>query len=404
MSAINAAGVHAGVKEGSAVSVERASAASGSMDYLTSIRGLAALLVVLFHVRHLLPGTKSVPLVHALLANGYLAVDFFLVLSGFILSYKYAADFKNGVRGNFREFFAKRLARIYPLHAFVMLCFLVLPAALYITGRGYDAVTYAWPTFTAKFFLFDLWLFRTQAWDTWNVPSWTISGELFAYLLFPVFVHLYQRWGLGRRVLFLAAAMVTLVGSYAAHGCASIGECIAPLGLVRCSVEFLFGVYVWFLFAQTRNRGQAFFRAVMVASLAVWVFAASQPIPNYLFVPPVFAATLYGLLGWRSRLHQALEWRWLVYLGEISYSVYLNHLLFRDGLYKVLVRNGQPGGLEFVLVYVVVTVLCSIVTYRYVELPARRVVYGWLARKTRERKPTWAAAGASGPASAPATQ
>ena len=56
------------------------------MNFLTSIRGIAALLVVLYHVKHFLTNVDFVNLLEPLLANGYLAVDFFLVLSGFILS------------------------------------------------------------------------------------------------------------------------------------------------------------------------------------------------------------------------------------------------------------------------------------------------------------------------------
>src|SRR3954471_12062210 len=105
------------------------------MNYLTSIRGLAALLVVLFHVHQYLVNIAAFAPFDALIANGYLAVDFFLVLSGFIISYRYAADFKSGIMTNFHDFIAKRLARIYPLHAFVMLCFLIFPLGLYASGR-----------------------------------------------------------------------------------------------------------------------------------------------------------------------------------------------------------------------------------------------------------------------------
>jgi len=165
------------------------------MNFLTSIRGLAALLVVFYHIKHYLLPLAFLGVFYPLFADGYLAVDFFLVLSGFIISYKYAVDFKAGVSANYLDFMSRRLARIYPLHAFVMLCFLTLPIGLYVTGRGYDSSTFGVGSFLAKLFLVDLWWVGTPTWDNWNVPSWTISGELFAYLIFPLFVYVYQAVG-----------------------------------------------------------------------------------------------------------------------------------------------------------------------------------------------------------------
>ena len=139
------------------------------MNFLTSIRGLAALLVVFYHIKHYLLPLAFLGVFSPLFADGYLAVDFFLVLSGFIISYKYAVDFKAGVSANYLDFMSRRLARIYPLHAFVMLCFLTLPIGLYVTGRGYDSSTFGVGSFLAKLFLLDLWWVGTPTWT--RAPS-----------------------------------------------------------------------------------------------------------------------------------------------------------------------------------------------------------------------------------------
>ena len=345
------------------------------MNFLTSIRGLAALLVVFYHIKHFLLPIAFFGAFYPLFADGYLAVDFFLVLSGFIMSYKYAVDFKTGVSANFLDFMARRLARIYPLHAFVMLCFLTLPIGLYVTGRGYDSSTFGIGSFLAKLFLVDLWWLGTGTWDTWNVPSWTISGELFAYLIFPLFVYLYQAVGRGLRAALLAGAVAMLIGLFQGFGCTSIGGCIGQLGLLRCVVEFVLGVGVWFLFVETKKFGATYFKVVTLVSIVLLVAAFRSGVSNYYFVPPLFATTLYGLVGFRSQLHDLLELRVLVYLGEISYSVYLTHIFLRDLLFKLFLATGEAPGLAFILFYVGVTLLFSVATYRWIEVPFRKRAY-----------------------------
>jgi len=348
------------------------------MNYLTSLRGLAALLVVFFHIKHYLVKIKFVAPLYPLLANGYLAVDFFLVLSGFILSYKYADEFKTGIAGGFRDFMAKRFARIYPLHAFVMLCFLSLPLGLYVTGRGYDSTVYGATSFFGKLFLVDLWCIGTQLWNTWNVPSWTISGEFFAYLMFPVLAYAYQAFGGWQRTLLVASAVVVLAGLYRWNDCPTIGDCIGQLGLLRCLVEFVLGMFVWFLLSETRSFASTYFKTVVIVSVAAGAIMVAAGVRNYVFVPALFASTIYGLVGFRSKLHDILELPVLVFLGEISYSVYLTHLFLRDLLFNLFLTTGETPSVVFILFYVGVTLLFSVATYRLIEMPFRKRAYAYL--------------------------
>ena len=297
--------------------------------------------------------------------------------------HKYADEFKSGVSAHFGDFIAKRIARVYPLHVFMTLCFLVFPIGLSLLGKTYDPVAFSMSSFVAKVFLVDLWLVGTETWHTWNVPSWTISGELFAYLLFPVFVYIYQAIAAWAKVLLMTVAMMVLVGLYGRLGCDDIGTCIGELGLLRCAVEFCLGVCVWFLFVETRRFGSSYFKIVTLISCCVLIAAFRSGLPNFYFVPLLFAAMLYGMIGFRSRLHDALEWRVLVYLGEISYSVYLTHMFLRDFLFDLLVRNNEVPGLPFVLLYVSVTLLFSVATYHLIEKRFRHSTYEWIERRFR---------------------
>ena len=107
---------------------------TGHLDALTGIRGLAAWLVVLYHIRlsltALLPGE-----VIAALAKGYLAVDLFFMLSGFVIWYNYADRLRAGGGAETRLFLWRRFARVWPLHAAILAAFIAFVALLLATGR-----------------------------------------------------------------------------------------------------------------------------------------------------------------------------------------------------------------------------------------------------------------------------
>ena len=95
------------------------------LSNLTPLRGIAALLTVLFHVDLVLSSFGGQLLdgkISSILSRMYLMVDFFFVLSGFILCYVYAKNFEGPVKGqDFKKFTIARFARVYPLHLFSLL-------------------------------------------------------------------------------------------------------------------------------------------------------------------------------------------------------------------------------------------------------------------------------------------
>src|SRR5262245_8337188 len=345
------------------------------MDYLTSLRGMAALLVVLFHVKQHLQPLWPFSLLYPLFVNGYLAVDYFLVLSGFIISYKYHHHFQHRIRGHYYDFIAKRLARIYPLHAFVLLCYIAIPVSLVVTGRAVSAQQFGIYQFVCKLFLVDLWTLDGVTWNSWNVPSWTISGEFFAYLTFPAFVYVFQAANRYFKALLLGVAFIVLAAAYHQMGCSTIGACNGQLGLMRCGVEFLLGMGVFFLRKHLPGFSKGASVAVTVASLGALAVCFQSTVPNYFYVPILFATTLFGLLGLTGVVHHVLESKFLVYLGDISYSVYLTHELLADILSKIFLKNDQLAGPVLILSYVGLTLGWSAITYRFIELPLRSWLY-----------------------------
>ena len=194
---------------------------------LTSIRFLFALLVVLFHGLDFLEHsgvTKNWPkAILTVISHGYLGVDFFFVLSGFILAYSYRSRLSQ--RNDCFGFWWERFARIYPAYLFAFIIF--LPTGIYSTwflGQPRLALV------TAAFQLS-----LTQSWVPaaaleWNAPAWSLSVEAFFYVLFPFLFLTIHMFSKGRLVLFLLAAyMLSQIGALVGILC-DVQICLVFLG------------------------------------------------------------------------------------------------------------------------------------------------------------------------------
>ena len=162
---------------------------------LAGARAFPPLILVLFHFceGH---GYRGAPWFDLPVAKGYLWVEFFFALSGFVLTYVYASKVQEFWRGRaYFAFLKARLARLYPLHLTMLFVILAMVIVLrWLAARGgyvsiYDEPYHpinTWPTFIANLFL-------VQAWNifpylSWNGASWFVSVEFLLCLLFPVYL------------------------------------------------------------------------------------------------------------------------------------------------------------------------------------------------------------------------
>jgi peptidoglycan/LPS O-acetylase OafA/YrhL len=339
---------------------------------LTSLRGIAAWWVVLYHFREYLP-SRYPEWLSGLSAQGYLAVDLFFILSGFVLALNYAESFRDSLAGA-ADFYWLRFARIYPLHFVMLTLFLLNPLAVAMFSASGDTSEYSWDYFLLSLFLVQNWGFSTGL--GWNVPAWSISTEVFAYLFFPFVAFLIGRVivTIGSALLAMAALLMVLVIAAQAAG-GSLGDDIPGFGLTRCSLEFLMGMLVW------RVRHRLGFATPWLSHAAILLAAglilsyALLPIGDALVMPAAFALLVFGLADPLARPGIWLNWSWLETAGLISYSTYLSHFFIRAWVKFVLVR---PGISEWIplLVYLVLVALASVVLYRMVEVPGRRWLRG----------------------------
>lgn len=349
------------------------------------LRGCAALLVVFYHI-HFLPGHLPFEDATDFFARSYLMVDLFFILSGFIIAYVYGDIRASGPA--FRDFMLKRIIRLYPLHLFCLMFFLACELCAYalflLAGQHpipFWQVPGTWINFTAQLFLVHAFL----PWPPgWNIPSWSISAELFAYCLFPfAIVFLRRKPALATTIFLLVSAgyygrIATSTGSLdVTHGLAAL----------RCLSGFLLGMLIHQYRAPLHRLGSVTLSSIQIVALAAIITFLCLPVNDVLLIIP-FVALAAATIDDRGVLARLLSLRPCQVLGDLSYSVYLIHVPLFLLLYPVVLGASHRMGLSadverglWILVAISAVLLLSFFTFHMVEVPARK----WLTRRFVKR-------------------
>lgn len=338
---------------------------------LTSLRGVAAWYVVAFHIRNSVEGLP--PEARTLFSKGYLAVDFFFLLSGFVIALTWFDRLRSkGLRG-VPEFLGKRVARIWPLHLFMLGCAAVLAVALAYTGHGDPQ--FPGSALPAHIFLIQAWGFGHTL--KWNDPAWSISAEFAAYLLFPAMIAVIDwrrvpSWGIFAAILAVAGLLAWVM---LGRGALFLYDDIVHFGLIRCLVEFSIGTAVWALWERWRTAPLVPALLAALAGVTTLTVAPLVGVPETAAAPTGFAALLLAF-ALTDGPRNPLGARWLHYLGMISFATYLSHMLLWK-LFKLVFVQGngeiEPSGAAAFLALVL---LASMALYHLVERPAQRLVNG----------------------------
>ncbi|MGC2856619.1 acyltransferase family protein [Novispirillum sp. DQ9] len=359
---------------------------------LTSLRFFAAMMVVVLHVKDEFGSAFNLNDISLMFDAGGIGVDFFFLLSAFILSHVHRADFLDSPWPQYKRFLLLRLARIYPLHLVILLLWLVafslvpLIAGGLVTPQDGMAEKHSAESFFTNLLLIHAWGFHDI--ETWNHPSWSISSEWFAYLLFPVMIALWYRianWRL--RVL---AAVLAYAGSAALYVAADAYDLLLTVhyGNLRIFFLFVMGVGLYDLFSWLRENGRRLPAADAVAWAAIAVTLVLMHLDaSMALLVPVLAVLLLAAADARRSFHTVFSWSPLVYLGEVSYAIYMVHALVEkvwEFIYRKWLGDGFFTFETATLALLGLMAACTIggmVLYHVVELPARR----FLRRRVIER-------------------
>jgi peptidoglycan/LPS O-acetylase OafA/YrhL len=358
-------------------------------------RGIAALCVALFHFEaadHL----YRLPL----LRHSFLFVDFFFVLSGFVIAHAYGNRLASSFEA--RQFIMRRFGRVWPLHMAVLAGFLGIVVFKYAltSGFGMSASTPAFdPAGSTPLGALPSQILLLQSVGvadrlTWNAPSWSISAEFWTYVLFALIVIVLPRY---RRLAFavsaLAGAVVVIALSHTGM------DATYDLGLARCVFGFSAGCLVYWTRSRTAPMsGPAATAAEVLIVFAILAFVSlAGRSPLSFAAPLVFAGAVYAFSYEAGAVSRLLSTSPFQKLGLWSYSIYMVHALvvFVIGLaaselqrrlgidlWRTIVVDGKNVRVlasdhvflldALHLAYAAVVVLVAAVTYRLIERPGQR--------------------------------
>ncbi|NQE64313.1 acyltransferase [Caulobacter sp. RHG1] len=336
---------------------------------LTSLRICAAIWVLVYHFRdHLALGLDR----YGLIAKGYLGVDLFFILSGFILSHVYTRAVADK-RFNYGSFLWARLARVYPVHLVTLAATLAIWMVAVKLGATFDPVAFDLRSLPQHLLLIHAW--GTTPTVQWNFPSWSISAEWFAYLGFP----LAAMASLGLRArprLLVGLALLLFVAMFlgAKREGVLFTDMTAQIGAIRIIPSFLMGAALHRLgSSSTLPDGWAGPGALIATA---WIMVAATLRLSDLYIWPALAVVIFCLaeaakIGATGLMTAPA----MVYLGEVSYAVYMTHLPVDIAYFHALVRVAPSlSGVGAFVGWLGVFGVClavSVAAYHLVERPAR---------------------------------
>lgn len=342
-------------------------AGSSNVRSMEGLRGFAILLVFFVHYIWLVdpwlrPNSPTAMLAHALLEVGNAGVDLFFLLSGYLI-------FGSLIRRahSYPHFMLRRIQRIYPAFVAVFVLYLVLsflfPSENRIPHETGEAATYL----LENFFLLPG-LFPTKPMIT---VAWSLSYEIFFYLLLPVFIVAFamRNWTPVRRLRFFLATSLIVFAICSVWG-----------GPVRLAM-FLAGIILF----ETKSLkkvpvpGAALTGLLLLAGLACSIPAVTSNLGAVIRCVALFCAffvlCLHCFQKPQGSIAQFFSRRFLRWLGNMSYSYYLLHAIVLRGGFLVLSRLYPPEGRDQALFFLAllpaftITVLSSAALFILIERP-----------------------------------
>jgi len=356
------------------------------MESLTSIRGLMASWVVIFHIYQYYPMLKSfIDGITPIISRGYLAVDFFFMLSGFILTHVYSKNQEMLIsKKDYIDFMVARFARVYPLHFVILFIFVFFDFARLIHGLMQGNI-HGTPPFTDTHQPIDIiWnLLLIQNWFnpsqlTWNGPAWSLSLEWFSYWLFPFIGYYFKKFNLfALMIAVLALCQVNWLVMFFTNT-NSVAE---HYSILRCLPEFMIGIGLYYLYTRAQVMfisSDCFLGMTCFATISMIHFHVPDPL-----IILSLAINLYTLAHNKGFFSRLLSTKSLHYIGEVSFSVYLTHILLMQ-FWNIIICKifGEswpssagigPSAISL-LCFLVILLLISHLSYLYIEKNSRLLI------------------------------
>jgi len=343
-------------------------------------RGICALLVAVHNLQYV-----KAP---SFVVHSFLFVDFFFVLSGFVITHTYGQALQSGFSPG--AFLLRRFGRLWPLHIVLLMVFVSLELLKTMAGNALQ-MSFQSPSFqppNSAIAIFRNVLLIQAVGDhtnlSWNVPSWSISTEFWVYALFALIYLISPKRSpsvllIGAMVLFAATVIALSVPDFLASN--------TDYAFFRCCFGFFAGHLTYRAWTVG---GQKLFAGTLaelsaIAAIVIFVCIAGDDASS-MMAPVVFGFAVWAFANENGAISKMLMARPFVQLGVWSYSIYMVHWLLRTAI-KVIVAalSGKSMGTQsplegidgnwtmiaITVAYLVAVVAVSAITYRLIEAPGR---------------------------------
>lgn len=365
-------------------------------ELLDGLRGVAALLVLWYHINEGFGFAKSVNGVSdGLIENfnhGYLAVDFFFILSGFVIGYAYDDRWQRGF--TLRQFFKRRLIRLHPMvlmGAVIGLVFFYLQGGVKWDGT-HVALSLSMLSLLCAMFMIPAvpgcpYEIRGNGeMFPLNGPVWSLFFEYIGNILYALFIHRLPTKVLGALALLLGGILVWFnVADVSGYGSFGVGWTLDTMnfwgGMLRMLFPYTMGMFLSRVFRPVKIRGAFWIcSAVLLVLFAVPYIAPSGSVCLNGLYESFCIVVVFPVLVWLGASGTTTDLRSTgicKFLGDISYPLYMVHYPVMYLFYSWLIENKVYTFMDTWAASIGAMVLSFVIAYvclRWYDIPVRRAL------------------------------
>ena len=330
--------------------------------FLESLRGISALVVLLFHLKET---SDSLIIQNFLILNGEIFVDFFFVLSGLVIAYNYSNRIHTFM--DLLKFKFKRLLRLYPLHILTLLIFILIEVAKYFLTTQMNIFSNSEPFSINNINTFFHNIFLTHAFlplNSFNIPSWSISVEFYTYFLFSVIIFLIKNKNI---CFYIFVGLSIFSFLYIIYDSGTITSMENEDGFIRCCFSFFLGATIFNLKDLIKIKSKLInFIILVLLILLIISFLIGN---NFIGILIFSVIILISINEEDSLFVKILNFRPLIYLGSISYGIYMFHffVIWAEIQISRFILKVNPDGISIIILTIVFTLLLSHLSKIFLE-------------------------------------
>jgi peptidoglycan/LPS O-acetylase OafA/YrhL len=344
------------------------------LNALTSFRFIAALMVFIYHAG-----------IGNSYQTGYIGVSFFFILSGFIMTYTYRDKLSKQDPYHVKKYFIARLAKIYPVH--VLTFFLAVPYYFFIPLK-HETILYVFQAITNLLLIHSFIPFGNIS---FNGVSWSLSDELFFYLLFPyiLFATLTKLTKIRDKFIIILLIWIIFALAFIALPENNFSIWLTYYFPGVRIFEFFVGIILGIIFLETKVYLSKFSNFIFslteitsILLLSIIVYSAtsfSQNIRFSLIFIPFLGLIIFVFAFQKGIFSKIMSKNIFIYLGEISFSFYMLHNLVLSYIYFLWRPN--LGSTMTILFCLTITLILSILLFNFYEEPIRKKIKVYLESK-----------------------